>query len=49
MLAARRTAQEARGWRPAEPRARKVSKALKAYAMLATSAAKGAVRQIPGD
>jgi dihydroxy-acid dehydratase len=49
VLAARRTAQEARGWQPAEPRARKVSKALKAYAMLATSAAKGAVRQIPGD
>ncbi|KLK94620.1 dihydroxy-acid dehydratase [Microvirga vignae] len=38
--------QDAKGWRPAQPRKRKVSAALKAYAMLATSAAKGAVRQI---
>jgi dihydroxy-acid dehydratase len=45
-LERRRAAQEARGWQPAAPRKRKVSAALKAYAMLATSAAKGAVRQI---
>ncbi|MEN4903245.1 dihydroxy-acid dehydratase [Luteimonas sp. TWI662] len=43
-LAARRDAQAARGWRPATPRARRVSTALKAYALLATSADKGAVR-----
>jgi len=43
-LAARRAGQDARGWRPAQPRARKVSTALKAYALLATSADKGAVR-----
>ncbi|PWG16851.1 dihydroxy-acid dehydratase [Salibaculum griseiflavum] len=46
-LAARRAAQEEKGWKPAEPRKRKVSTALKAYAMLTTSAAKGAVRQLP--
>ncbi|MGZ3315446.1 MAG: dihydroxy-acid dehydratase, partial [Caulobacteraceae bacterium] len=34
------------GWRPAEPRPRKVSSALKAYAHFATSAAKGAVRVV---
>lgn len=45
-LAARRVAQDEKGWVPAEPRKRKVSKALKAYAMLASSAAKGAVRVI---
>ena len=43
-LAARRTEQEAAGWKPAQPRPRKVSAALKAYALLATSADKGAVR-----
>ena len=43
-LAARRAAQDAKGWKPAEPRPRKVSTALKAYALLATSADKGAVR-----
>jgi dihydroxy-acid dehydratase len=43
-LAARRTAQAAQGWKPALPRARNVSSALKAYALLATSADKGAVR-----
>ncbi len=46
-LAARRAAQDAKGWKPAAPRSRKVSTALKAYAMLATSADKGAVRQLP--
>lgn len=45
-LERRRAAQNAKGWQPAQPRKRKVSAALKAYAMLATSAAKGAVRQI---
>jgi dihydroxy-acid dehydratase len=49
ILAARRTAQDATGWKPAKPRKRKVSKALKAYGMLATSAAKGAVRELPED
>ncbi|ADV26305.1 dihydroxy-acid dehydratase [Pseudoxanthomonas suwonensis 11-1] len=43
-LARRRSEQDAKGWRPAEPRPRKVSTALKAYALLATSADKGAVR-----
>jgi dihydroxy-acid dehydratase len=45
-LQRRRAEQETRGWQPSAPRKRKVSAALKAYAMLATSAAKGAVRQI---
>ena len=43
-LAARRIEQDARGWKPARARPRKVSAALKAYALLATSADKGAVR-----
>ncbi|KLD76120.1 dihydroxy-acid dehydratase [Xanthomonas hyacinthi] len=43
-LAARRTAQDAQGWKPVEVRPRKVTTALKAYALLATSADKGAVR-----
>ncbi|PWF25585.1 dihydroxy-acid dehydratase [Corticimicrobacter populi] len=43
-LAQRRAAQDAKGWKPAEPRPRKVSTALKAYALLATSADKGGVR-----
>ncbi|WAC25764.1 dihydroxy-acid dehydratase [Ancylobacter sp. SL191] len=46
-LAARRAAQEAKGWTPAAPRKRNVTTALKAYAAFATSAAKGAVRQLP--
>ena len=45
-LATRRTAQDAKGWQPAEPRKRQVSTALKAYAAMATSAAKGAVRKV---
>ncbi len=45
-LAARRKAQDEKGWEPAKPRKRKVSTALKAYAKLTTSAAKGAVRQL---
>ena len=45
-LARRRAEQDARGWKPAAPRARKVSQALKAYAKLVTSADKGAVRNV---
>ncbi len=48
-LAQRRAAMDARGadaWKPREKRTRKVSKALRAYAALTTSAAKGAVREI---
>ena len=45
-MARRRAEQDAKGWKPAEPRARKVSAALKAYALLATSADKGAVRDL---
>ena len=44
-LARRRKEQDAVGWKPAKPRERKVSKALKAYAAMTTSAAKGAVRR----
>ena len=43
-LAHRRIEQDKKGWKPAQPRARKVTTALKAYALLATSADKGAVR-----
>ena len=46
VLAARRIAREAAGWKPAKPRPRKVTAALKAYAAMATSAAKGAVRDV---
>ncbi|WP_300513802.1 dihydroxy-acid dehydratase [Aliiroseovarius sp.] len=45
-LAARRKVQDEKGWHPAEPRKRKVSTALRAYAAMATSAAKGAVRKV---
>jgi dihydroxy-acid dehydratase len=45
-LARRRAEQDAIGWKPAKPRPRKVSAALKAYAMLVTSADKGAVRDL---
>ena len=48
-LARRRAAMEARGaaaWKPAKARPRKVSAALRAYAMLCTSADKGAVRDL---
>ncbi|MCB2138575.1 MAG: dihydroxy-acid dehydratase, partial [Rhodobacteraceae bacterium] len=48
-LALRRAEQDAKGWKPAAPRQRKVSAALKAYALLATSADKGAVRQLPAE
>lgn len=45
-LNTRRVEQDKLGWRPAEERPRKVSAALKAYAMLATSADMGAVRDL---
>jgi dihydroxy-acid dehydratase len=46
-LAKRRSAQDAFGWKPAKPRKRNVTTALKAYASFATSADKGAVRILP--
>ena len=49
-LARRRAAMEARGkaaWKPAAPRKRKITTALRAYAAMTTSAAKGAVRVVP--
>ena len=45
-LAARRVVQDKLGWKPAQPRPRKVSAALKAYAKLVMSADKGAVRDL---
>ncbi len=45
-LDARRAEQDQLGWKPANARPRKVSAALKAYAMLATSADRGAVRNL---
>ncbi|HRN77044.1 dihydroxy-acid dehydratase [Ottowia sp.] len=45
-LARRRAVQDELGWKPAKPRPRQVSAALKAYALLATSADKGAVRDL---
>ena len=45
-LAARRAEQDKLGWKPVKERPRKVSAALKAYAKLATSADKGAVRDL---
>ena len=48
-FAKRRAAMIAKGdkaWKPVEVRTRKVSKALRAYASMATSADKGAVRKI---
>jgi len=48
-LAVRRAAMEAKGaaaWKPEENRTRKVSAALRAYAAMATSASKGAVRDV---
>jgi dihydroxy-acid dehydratase len=45
-IEARRAAQTAKGFVPAA-RERKVSKALRAYAAMTTSAAKGAVREVP--
>ena len=48
-LEARRAAKGPLPWAPAKPRPRAVSTALKAYAMLASSAAKGGVRILPGE
>jgi dihydroxy-acid dehydratase len=51
VLAERRAAMEAKGaeaWQPARPRKRQVSTALKAYAAMVTSAARGAVRDLKG-
>jgi dihydroxy-acid dehydratase len=45
-LAKRRVEQDKLGWKPVLARPRKVSAALKAYAKLATSADKGAVRDL---
>jgi len=45
-MTARRAEQDKLGWKPAQPRKRKVTTALKAYAALVTSAAKGAVRDL---
>jgi dihydroxy-acid dehydratase len=42
----RRAAMDARGWKPAQDRPRKVSVALQAYAAMTTSAARGAVRDV---
>ncbi len=47
VLTERRAAMDAKGWKPAETRQRKVSTALRAYAAFTTSAAKGAVRVVP--
>ncbi|MDE2391000.1 MAG: dihydroxy-acid dehydratase, partial [Rhodospirillales bacterium] len=46
VLAERRAAQDAKGWKPAEPRKRNVTPALRAYAAMTTNAAKGAVRDV---
>jgi len=45
-FAKRRAEQDKKGWQPVEARPRKVSAALKAYAKLAMSADKGAVRDL---
>ncbi|MCY1671867.1 dihydroxy-acid dehydratase [Novosphingobium sp. SL115] len=45
-LASRRAEQDAKGWHPEKDRPRKVSAALRAYAAMATSAARGAVRDV---
>ncbi|MBX7496232.1 dihydroxy-acid dehydratase [Qipengyuania sp. 6B39] len=46
VLAERRAAQDAKGWRPAQTRERRVSPALEAYAAMTTSAARGAIRDV---
>ncbi|AWB48003.1 dihydroxy-acid dehydratase [Gemmobacter aquarius] len=48
-FAARRAEQDRLGWKPAKPRSRKVSQALRAYALFASSADKGAVRVLPDE
>ncbi len=49
VLEARREAQDAKGWKPAKLRPRKISTALRAYASMATSASKGAVRYLKDE
>jgi len=46
-MARRRAEQDALGWKPAKPRKRKITAALRAYALMTTSAALGAVRKVP--
>lgn len=46
-LARRREARGPLPWKPSKPRERQVSKALRAYASMVTSADKGAVRVVP--
>ena len=46
ILAERRAAMDAKGWKPAEIRKRQVSPALRAYAAMTTNAARGAVRDV---
>ncbi len=48
-LAARHAAQDAAGWKPAKVRPRKITQALRAYGLFATSAATGAVRKLPDE
>ena len=48
-LASRRAEQDRLGWKPVKPRSRKVSQALRAYALFASSADKGAVRVLPDE
>lgn len=48
-IAKRRAAMDAKGadgWKPAEPRERKISPALRAYAAMVTNASKGAIRDV---
>ena len=46
-LSERRALRQAKGWKPEKPRKRKITTALRAYAAFATSAARGAVREVP--
>jgi len=46
-LSERRALRQAKGWKPDKPRKRNVTTALRAYAAFATSAARGAVREVP--
>jgi dihydroxy-acid dehydratase len=46
VLRERRAHQEPLGWKPAQPRTRAVSTALRAYAAMTTSASQGAVRRV---
>jgi dihydroxy-acid dehydratase len=48
-IAERRAAQDKLGWKPARSRPRKILQTLRAYALFATSASTGAVREFPGE